>query len=74
MENPATYHVSSLNLTGIKNSAFSDTLLENLVGRLGTYIQIMDPKSTLCATPHFAASKVESAPDFDNTWRNILPQ
>jgi hypothetical protein len=74
MDNPATYHVGSLYLTRVKNNAFSDNLFENFVGRLGTYIQIMAPKSTLCVSPHFAPSKVESAPDFYNAWRNILTQ
>jgi hypothetical protein len=74
MSNPALYHVQSLYLTGQKESAFSDNLFENFIGRLGTYIQIMAPRSTLCRSPHFAPARVESAPDFDVTWRNILTQ
>jgi hypothetical protein len=74
MSNPATYHVGALYLTGTRNSSFSDNLFDNFIGRLGTYIQIMAAKSTLCASPHFSPFKVESAPGFDSTWRNILTQ
>jgi hypothetical protein len=34
----------------------------------------MAPKSTLCGSPHFSPARVESAPDFDPMWRNILTQ
>jgi hypothetical protein len=74
MENPAIYHVEALYLTGTRDNIFSDNLFDNFVGRLGTFIQIMAPKSTLCGSPHFAPTKVESAPDFDVTWRNVLTQ
>jgi hypothetical protein len=74
MTNPALFHVGALYLTGNKDNSFSDNIFDNFVGRLGTFIQIMAPKSTLCESPHFAPSRIESAPDYDVTWRNVLTQ
>jgi hypothetical protein len=74
MANPATYHVGALYLTGTKNTAYSDSIFDNFIGRLGTFIQVISGKSTLANSPHFAPAKVESAPDYDPTWRNILMQ
>jgi hypothetical protein len=61
-------------LTGTKNAAYSDSIFDNFIGRLGTFIQVISGKSTLANSPHFAPAKVESALDYDPTWRNILMQ
>jgi hypothetical protein len=74
MSNPAIFHVGALYLTGKKDTNFLDIFFDNFIGRLGTFIQIMAPRSTLCSSPHFTSSKVESAPDYDATWRNVLTQ
>lgn len=74
MENPAIFHIGALYLTGRKDNDFTDNIFENFIGRLGAFVQVMAPKSTLCASPHFSVSKVESAPDYDTTWRNVLTQ
>jgi hypothetical protein len=62
-------------LTGTKDNAFSDNVFDNFVGRLGTFIWILaPPTSTLYHSPHFESTEVESAPDYNVTWRNILTQ
>jgi hypothetical protein len=74
MASPAIYHVGALYLAGQIDTSFSDTICENFVGRLGTFITTVAPRSTLYQSPHFVPSKIESASDYDPTWRQILQQ
>lgn len=74
VSDPAKYHIGAEYLTGTKDATFNDTQFENFIGRLGTFIYIVATKSTLAHSPHFAVSRIESAPDYSVTWRNILNQ
>jgi hypothetical protein len=74
MADPAKFHIGAEYLTGTKDATFSDNQFENFIGSLGTFIYIVATKSTLAQSPHFSISRIESAPDYSVTWRNILNQ
>jgi hypothetical protein len=74
LQNPAKYHVGSLYLTGEKDTSFQDTSCDPFIGRLGTYVNQVAARSTLCKSPHFQLDRVEGAPDFDPNWKSILIQ
>jgi hypothetical protein len=74
MANPVIYHIGVLYLTVQKDTSFSDMIFKIFVGRLGTFRTTVASRSTLCQSPHFVASKIENAPDYDPTWRQILKQ
>jgi hypothetical protein len=74
MANPAIFHIGALYLTGTKDDSFVDNVFDSFIGRLGTFIQVVASRSTLCNSPHFQPERVESAPDFSSTWRSILTQ
>lgn len=74
MENRISYHVGASYFTGKGKADFEDTSAEDFLGRIGTFILSMMPKSTLAQSPHLSQNKVESYPDFDPQWSNTLIQ
>jgi hypothetical protein len=72
MADPAKYHVEALYLCGSKDASYDDNQFERFIGRLGVCILELAPKSIFAKSPHFTESKIESASDFDPTWRQTL--
>ena len=82
LANPATCHIGAAYLTGKGRADFDDVRNENVLGRLGTYIQSALPKSTLASSPHFAPGRIQGYPrrpprretDWTNSRRPYLAQ
>lgn len=74
LANRISYHVGASYFTGRARADFEDTAAEDFLGRIGTFILSMMPKSTLAQSPHLTASKIESYPEYDPSWANTLIQ
>ncbi|CAH0387134.1 unnamed protein product [Bemisia tabaci] len=74
MENRIQYHIGASYFTGRGRADFEDTSAEDFLGRIGTFILSMMPKSTLAQSPHLTQNKVKSYPDYDPQWANTLIQ
>jgi len=70
MARPAQYHTGAFYLTGRERAAYADTDYDGMIGRLGTFISVTAPASTLAKSPHFKPLSVESKMDFDRSWQN----
>lgn len=70
----SAHHIGASYLTGAPRADYADTSNEIFLGRLGTYIQALFPRSTLAASPHISKQKVESYEDYSAEWANILQQ
>jgi len=70
----AKHHVGASYLTGLPRAQYNDTDFSNFIGRLGTFIREMAPRSTLAQSPHLTVSSIESSEDYDATWKNVLLQ
>lgn len=70
--NRAGRHVGAAYLTGLPRVRYNDTDADSYLGRLGTFINKMSPKSTLARSPHLAEDRVQSYPDFSSDFDNDL--
>lgn len=68
---PAKYHVRAVYLTGTKNTDHTDSSMDHYLGRIGTFINTLRPKSTLAGSPYIAKSRLEGYEDYNVTWKRI---
>lgn len=71
------YHTGAAYLCGAKNRGtdarpYDDMEYAGYLGRIGTYLSVMVPKSTLMASPHLANGKYQNYPDFDPSYEKLL--
>lgn len=61
----AFYHVGAQFLTGAPRRDAGEDVAEGTLGRIGTFLRIVMPRSSLTDSPHFTSDRVQSYPDFD---------
>lgn len=61
----AHYHVGARFLTGGEKKVYNEGAVHSTLGRLGTFIRVLMPKSTLCSSPHLRPEKVQGYEDYD---------
>ena len=71
-QNRAAYHVGAQFLTGRPRAEAEESVAETMLGRIGTFLRIVMPRSTLTASPHFEASRVQSYSDYDGDYESRL--
>lgn len=66
-QNRTSYHIGAAYLTGAPrvNYSYNDADSDQWLGRSGTFINKMSPKSTLARSPHLSEESVQSYPDFE---------
>ena len=74
MANPASFHIGAQYLTGQNRSDYDDVKNEGVLGRLGTYVLNVIPKSTLAASPHLDPARIQSYPDYNADYATTLQQ
>ena len=62
--NRAQYHVGALYLCNRKATEYSDTQMEQYLGRIGTFIRIFFSTTTLCRSPYLKQLKVGGYEDY----------
>lgn len=82
MQNPAYFHMGGPYLTGATTRAppngsqagiaFNDDIYNNMLGRLGTWVDVQMRASTLNRSPHIANKKYKTCSDFDEHYYNLL--
>ncbi|CAH0395178.1 unnamed protein product [Bemisia tabaci] len=70
--NRAGHHVGAAYLTGLPRVNYNDSEADSYLGRLGTFIIKMSPKSTLARSPHLSEDRVQSYSDFSTDFENDL--
>lgn len=66
--NRAHFHIGAKYLTGLDRYPFDDLEYEEMLGRLGSYIHNVAPRSTLAKSPHVTLDKITSYPDYDDSF------
>jgi hypothetical protein len=70
--NPAVHHVGAAYLTGSTVPPRAQDQGCGTLGRLGTYITKINPKSTLAKSPHFSVDSIQSADDYSSEWASLI--
>ncbi|CAH0386705.1 unnamed protein product [Bemisia tabaci] len=70
--NRASFHIGAAYLTGQPRIQYNASEAEQWMGRLGMFIDIMSPKSTLAKSPHFSVDRIQSYADFSTDFENDL--
>ena len=74
LERPSKYHVGAAYLTGQDRADYDDSTHENVLGRLGAYVNEVLGGSTLSKSPHFDSARVKSYPDYSEDFASTLKQ
>jgi len=72
MAAPAKFHIGAEYLTGQVREQYSDSKQDNILGRIGTYIATVMPKSTLAASPHIKGNKYQTYTDYSADFETEL--
>lgn len=71
---PAKFHIGASYLTRADKADYNDQEMGGYLGRLGTFVCCMFPKSTLASSPHLEKPKVQSYEDYSPEWETLLTQ
>lgn len=70
--NPARYHMKAYYLTGEESADYNDSFFDFMLGRICTFLRIMEPDSTLTASPYCKVERVQSYEDYSKYFETIL--
>jgi hypothetical protein len=71
---PLAAHVGSHFLIGRQAATQFNDAAEQVIGRLGTFICLTSPRSSIAKSPHLADEKYREYEDFDPNWHALLVQ
>ena len=64
----AQYHAGALYLCNRRSTDYSDTQMEQYLGRIGTFIRVFFSATTVCQSPHLTQLKVGGYEDYSIDW------
>jgi len=68
---PTRYHTGAPYLTGNAHNRHGEEVATNALGRIGTYLRVTQPNGTLARSPHLTEEKVQSYPDYTESWNAV---